>query len=138
VCTTDCPIIGAEFKEAGVLLGSADPDVELVAIAANPVYYSIADDRAFDTEAGLTTVPNWRYLTGSLPQLEKLWNQYGVDVENLPAGAMAAHNDIAIVISKDGQIVQELNADPGPATTSSQSSYSVLLADDARQALAGS
>jgi cytochrome oxidase Cu insertion factor (SCO1/SenC/PrrC family) len=138
VCTTDCPIIGAEFKEAGVLLGSADPDVELVAIAANPVYYSIADDRAFDTEAGLTTVPNWRYLTGSLPQLEKLWNQYGVDVENLPAGAMAAHNDIAIVISKDGQIIQELSADPGPATTSSQSSYSVLLADDARQALAGS
>jgi cytochrome oxidase Cu insertion factor (SCO1/SenC/PrrC family) len=138
VCTTDCPIIGAEFKEAGVLLGSADPGVELVAIAANPVYYSIADDRAFDTEAGLTTVPNWRYLTGSLPQLEKLWNQYGVDVENLPAGAMAAHNDIAIVISKDGQIIQELSADPGPATTSSQSSYSVLLADDARQALAGS
>jgi cytochrome oxidase Cu insertion factor (SCO1/SenC/PrrC family) len=138
VCTTDCPIIGAEFKEAGVLLGSANHDVELVAIAANPVYYSTADDRAFDTEAGLTTVPNWRYLTGSLPQLEKLWNQYGVDVENLPAGAMAAHNDIAIVISKDGQIVQELNADPGPATTSSQSSYSVLLADDARQALAGS
>jgi cytochrome oxidase Cu insertion factor (SCO1/SenC/PrrC family) len=138
VCTTDCPIIGAEFKEAGVLLGSADPDVELVAIAANPVYYSIADDRAFDTEAGLTTVPNWRYLTGSLPQLEKLWNQYGVDVENLPAGAMAAHNDIAIVISKDGQIIQELSADPGPATTSTQSSYSVLLADDARQALAGS
>jgi len=135
VCTSDCPIIGAEFKETGVLLGSADKNVELVAIAANPVYYSTADDRAFDAEAGLTTVPNWRYLTGPLPQLEKLWSAYGVDVETLSAGAMAAHNDIAIVISPAGQIVQELNADPGPASTTSKSSYSVLLADDARQAL---
>jgi len=136
VCTTDCPIIGAEFKEAGVLLGSADRDVELVAVVANPVYLSTADTRAFDAEGGLNQVPNWLYLTGTLGQLTKLWDQFGVDVQNLPAGAMAAHNDIAIVISKNGQVVQEINADPGPATTSSQSSYSVLLADDARQALA--
>lgn len=138
VCTTDCPIIGAEFKEAGVLLGASDKDVELIAIASNPDYHSTADDRAFDAEDGLTTVPNWLYLTGPLPQLEKMWNQYGVDVENLPAGAMAAHNDIAIVIGKNGQIAQELNADPGPASTTSQSSYSVLLANDARQAMANS
>jgi len=138
VCTTDCPIIGLEFKEAGILLGSADKNVELVAIAANPTYYSTADDRAFDTEDDLTTVPNWRYLTGPLPQLEKMWDAYGVDVQNQAAGAMTAHNDIAIVISPAGQIVQELSADPGPASTTSESSYSVLLADDARQALGGS
>ena len=66
VCTSDCPIIGAEFKEAGVLLGSADKDVELVAIVANPTYRSAAFTQAFDREEGLNTVPNWRYLTGSL------------------------------------------------------------------------
>src|SRR6202453_5318351 len=71
VCTTDCPIIGAEFKEAGVLLGSADRDVELVAVVANPVYLSTADTRAFDAEGGLNQVPNWRYLTGALPQIER-------------------------------------------------------------------
>src|ERR1700733_9041944 len=42
VCTTDCPIIGAEFKQAGVLLGADDKKVEMVAVVANPTYTSIA------------------------------------------------------------------------------------------------
>jgi hypothetical protein len=52
VCTSDCPIIGAEMKEAGVLLGPADKDVELVAIVANPTYRSAAFTEAFDREEG--------------------------------------------------------------------------------------
>ncbi len=84
VCTTDCPIIGAEFKEAGVLLGPADKNVELVAVVANPTYRSAAFTQAFDREEGLDTVPNWLYLTGSLSQLGQVWRQYGITVENLP------------------------------------------------------
>ena len=45
------------------------------------------------------------------------------------------HNDLAIVIDKAGNIREEVGADPGPATTSTQSSFSVLLSDYARQAL---
>jgi cytochrome oxidase Cu insertion factor (SCO1/SenC/PrrC family) len=135
VCTTDCPIIGAEFKEAGVLLGKQDADVELVAIVANPTYRSAAFTQAFDREEGLNTVPNWRYLTGSLSQLSQVWRQYGITVENLPAGSMSAHNDLAVVIDRAGHIRDELGADPGPGTASTQSSFSVLLSQYARQAL---
>ena len=135
VCTTDCPIIGAEFKEAGVLLGSADKDVDLVAIVANPTYRSAAFTRAFDREEGLNTVPNWLYLTGSLSQLSQVWRQYGITVENLPAGAMSAHNDLAVVIDRTGHIRDEVGADPGPGTASTQSSFAVLLSQYARQAL---
>ena len=115
VCTTDCPIIGAEMKETGVLLGPADKDVELVAVVANPTYRSAAFTQAFDREEGLNTVPNWLYLTGSLSQLSRVWEQYGITVENLPAGAMSAHNDLAVVIDRTGQIRDEVDADPGPA-----------------------
>ncbi len=135
VCTTDCPIIGAEFKEAGVLLGRQDADVELVAIVANPTYRAAEFIRAFDREEGLNTVPNWRYLTGSLSQLSQVWRQYGITVENLPAGAMSAHNDLAVVIDRTGHIREEVGADPGPGTASTQSSFSVLLSQYARQAL---
>jgi cytochrome oxidase Cu insertion factor (SCO1/SenC/PrrC family) len=135
VCTTDCPIIGLEFKETGVLLGSQDKNVVLVAIVANPTYRSVAFTRAFDREDGLGAVPNWLYLTGSLSQLSQVWRDYGVSVQNLPAGAMSAHNDLAIVIDKNGNIREEVGADPGPATTSTQSSFSVLLSQYARQAL---
>jgi cytochrome oxidase Cu insertion factor (SCO1/SenC/PrrC family) len=138
VCTTDCPIIGQEFREAGVLLGSQDSGVELVAVVANPTYRSTAFTRAFDREEGLDQVPNWRYLTGSLGQLGAVWRQYGITVENLPAGAMSAHNDLAVVIDRSGRIRQELGDDPGPGTASTRSSFSVLLAQYARQALSGS
>jgi cytochrome oxidase Cu insertion factor (SCO1/SenC/PrrC family) len=136
VCTTDCPIIGQEFKQAGVMLGAKDSDVELVAIVANPTYRGVEFTRAFDREEGLSTVGNWLYLTGSLSALGKVWDAYGVTVQNLPAGAMSAHNDLAVVIDRSGLIRDELPADPGPGTTSTQSSFSVLLSQYARQALA--
>jgi len=138
VCTTDCPLIGSEFKEAGVLLGSADKDVELVAIVANPIYRSAAFTQAFDREEGLYSVPNWLYLTGSVSQLSQVWRQYGVEVENLPAGSMVDHSDLALVIDKTGHIREEVGADPGPGTASTQSSFSVLLTQYARQALSDS
>ena len=135
VCTTDCPLIGEEFKQTGVLLASKDKDVDLVAIVANPTYRSVEFTRAFDREDGLTSVPNWLYLTGSLSQLSQVWRDYGVTVQNLPAGAMSAHNDLAIVIDRSGNIREEVGADPGPGTASTQSSFSVLLSQYARQAL---
>jgi len=56
-------------------------------------------------------------------------------VQDLPAGAMAAHNDLAVVIDPAGHIRQEMDADPGPATSGTRSSFSVLLSQYARQAL---
>jgi cytochrome oxidase Cu insertion factor (SCO1/SenC/PrrC family) len=135
VCTSDCPIIAQEFKQAGQMLGAQAGQVELVAVVANPTYRSTAFTRAFDRQEGLTTVPNWRYLTGSLGQLGAVWRHYGVTVENLPAGAMSAHNDLAVIIDPAGRIRQELSADPGPGTSSTKSSFSVLLSQYARQAL---
>jgi cytochrome oxidase Cu insertion factor (SCO1/SenC/PrrC family) len=138
VCTVDCPLIAQEFKAAGALLGKQDSQVELVAVAANPTYYGTQFTQAFDQQEGLSTVPNWLYLTGSLTQLEHVWGQYGIDVQDLPAGAMSAHPDIAFVIDRSGVIRQETSDDPGPGTTSTQSSFGALLAGDAREALSPS
>ena len=135
VCTSDCPIIGQEFKQASDLLGPADRNVELVAIVANPTYRAVVFTRAFDRQEGLDTVPNWLYLTGSLSQLAQVWGQYGITAENLPAGAMVAHNDRAVVIDRTGHIREEVGTDPGPGTASTKSSFSVLLSQYVRQAL---
>jgi cytochrome oxidase Cu insertion factor (SCO1/SenC/PrrC family) len=135
VCTTDCPLIAQELKQAGRMLGAQDARVELVAVVANPVYRSVAVTQAFDRQEGLASVPNWLYLTGSLGQLRPVWRHYGVEVENLPAGAMAAHNDLAVVIDAAGNIRREVGADPGPGTDGTQSSFAVLLSQYARDAL---
>jgi cytochrome oxidase Cu insertion factor (SCO1/SenC/PrrC family) len=135
VCTSDCPLIAQEFKEADQVLGASSRRVELVAIVANPVERSIAYTRAFDSQEGLSGVPNWLYLTGSVGQLQQAWKQYGIAAQILPAGGMIAHNDIAYVIDAAGHTRAELNFDPGPGTASSKSSFAAELATQAQQVM---
>ena len=135
VCTTDCPVIAAEMRVADTLLGPKAADAELVSVVANPTYTSLAYTRAFDVQEGLNTVPNWLFLTGSLSQLASVWHHFGIEVEDLPAGAMAAHNDIAFVISAKGVVQQEISDDPGPGTDATQSSFSSMLADSVLQSM---
>ncbi|HZZ55388.1 MAG TPA: SCO family protein, partial [Trebonia sp.] len=116
VCTTDCPIIAQELRAADAMLGAKAGSTELVAVVANPTYTSTAFTAAFTRQEGLSQVPNWLYLTGSLSQLIPVWHQYGIEVQNLPAGAMSAHNDLAFVISATGRLRQEISDDPGPGT----------------------
>jgi len=135
VCTTDCPIIAQEFRAADAMLGAKAGSTELVAVVANPTYTSTAFTAAFTRQEGLDRVPNWLYLTGSLSQLTSVWHQYGIEVEDLPAGAMSAHNDLAFVISATGRLRQELSDDPGPGTAATQSSFAGLLANSVRQVM---
>ena len=138
VCTTDCTFMGQEFLRAGKLLAANRSRVELVGVVVNPDYYSQAVVRAYDQQEGLSTLPNWQYLTGTPAQLEKVWRPYGVVGESLPAGAMIGHNDLAFVIDQSGQVRQELDFDPGQGTSASVSSFASLLANEADQLLAAS
>jgi cytochrome oxidase Cu insertion factor (SCO1/SenC/PrrC family) len=128
VCTTDCPIIAQEMRAADTMLGARARGTELVAVVANPTYTSTAFTAAFTRQEGLSQMPNWLYLTGSLSRLVRVWQEYGIDVQNLPGGAMSAHNDVAYVISAAGRVRQELSDDPGPGTASTKSSFAGLLA----------
>jgi len=138
VCTTDCPLIAQEFRQAGQLLGRDAGRVALVAVVANRIYRGVMFTRAFDRQERLDTVPQWRYLTGTLAELQHVWRAYGITVETVPAGAMAAHNDIAFVIDPAGRVREELSTDPGPGTASSKSSFAVVLASAAKKALKSS
>jgi cytochrome oxidase Cu insertion factor (SCO1/SenC/PrrC family) len=135
VCTSDCPLIAQEFRATGQLLGAADRKVELVAVVANPIYHQVADTQAFDRQEHLNQVPNWLYLTGTVPQLQQAWKEYGLAAVTLPGGSMIGHNDVAYVIDQTGHVRAELNTNPGPGTTATKSSFAVLLANAARQAL---
>jgi cytochrome oxidase Cu insertion factor (SCO1/SenC/PrrC family) len=138
VCTSDCPLIAQEFRAAGQLLGATGRHVELVAVVANPVYHQVAFTQAFDRQERLTQVPNWLYLTGTVRQLQQVWTDYGIAAQILPAGSMIGHPDIAYVIDRAGRVREELNTDPGPGTTATKSSFAVLLANAARNALRSS
>jgi cytochrome oxidase Cu insertion factor (SCO1/SenC/PrrC family) len=134
VCTSDCPLIAQEFRAADIMLGGFARHVELVAVDANPRYIQPEFLRAFDAQEGLDHISNWLFLTGSLRQLESAWTGYGCQVTYEPGGAMVAHSDLAYVINGRGHTRDILNADPGPATAATQSSFSVLLTNALRSA----
>lgn len=135
VCTSDCPTIAQEFKQADGLLGSQARDVELVAINANPIYRSPRVLRTFDHQERLEGLPNWLYLTGQPAQLKKIWNAFEVGVSVPGGGAMVVHADGAAILDQQGRLRWLANLDPGPATSSTRSSFAVTLANAARQVL---
>jgi cytochrome oxidase Cu insertion factor (SCO1/SenC/PrrC family) len=138
VCTSDCPLVAQEFRQADQVLGARSRGVELVAIVANPLYRSVAYTRAFDSQEQLAGVPNWLFLTGSLAQLQQAWKDYGIAAQILPAGGMIGHTDVAYVIDGRGHTRTEFDFDPGPGTASTESSFSVELSNAAEQALRSS
>ena len=135
VCTTDCPIIAQELRVANTLLGAEAAKVRFVAIVANPVYRSTQNVIDFNRQEGLDAQPNWLFLTGSLAQLQKAWNDYGVTVQAAPAGGMVAHADIVYVIDAHGSVRRIINADPGSADSSTESSFSGLVAAQVTQVI---
>ncbi len=138
VCTSDCPLIAQEFREADQLLGASSRGVELVAIVANPVYHTMAYTRAFDRQEGLAGLPNWKYLSGPLPALKQVWHDYYFTAQVVPAGGMVLHSDVAYVIDAAGRTRTELNFDPGPGTAASQSSFAAELSAAAVKAMRSS
>jgi cytochrome oxidase Cu insertion factor (SCO1/SenC/PrrC family) len=126
VCISDCPLIAQELRQVDQRLGTKAHDVNFVAVVANPIYRSVSFTNAFDRQEYLNHVANWYYLTGSVSQLQRVWNSYGLLVGAVPAGSMIAHSDLAFVIDAQGRERAVLDDDPLP-TGSFASSFSTLL-----------
>jgi cytochrome oxidase Cu insertion factor (SCO1/SenC/PrrC family) len=129
VCTSDCPIIAQEFRQADQMLGALSKKVEFVAIDANPLYTAPDYLVAFDDQENLSHISNWAYLTGPLAQLKPIWNNYGILIGYSPGGAMIAHSELAYVISPSGRVRYSLDSDPGASTSATKSSFAVTLAN---------
>jgi len=76
-CTTICPLTTTALLHAKVLLGPAAARVELLGIGANPEATGVKWVRAYSRVHGMTH--EWHFLTGSLPELKRVWRAYGIE-----------------------------------------------------------
>jgi cytochrome oxidase Cu insertion factor (SCO1/SenC/PrrC family) len=78
ICTTICPLTTTALLHAKALLGpAAAKDVELLGVGANPEATQVKWVRAYSKAHGM--LHKWRFLTGSLPELKRVWRAYGIE-----------------------------------------------------------
>jgi len=101
-CTTVCPLTTAAMVDAKAMLGSAGSQVQLLGVDANPKATSVEDVMSYSQLHGM--LYQWRYLTGSLSQLQSVWKAYSVGVTI--NASQIDHEPAIFVITPDGGLAK--------------------------------
>jgi cytochrome oxidase Cu insertion factor (SCO1/SenC/PrrC family) len=101
-CTTICPLTTAALVDAKSMLGAAGSQVQLLGIDANPKAISVEDLLSYSQLHGM--LYQWRYLTGSLAQLQSVWKAYSVGV-TISQG-QTDHEPAIFVIDQQGRLAK--------------------------------
>jgi cytochrome oxidase Cu insertion factor (SCO1/SenC/PrrC family) len=98
-CTTICPLTTTALLHAKTLLGPAASAVDLIGVGANPEKTQVKWVRAYSQVHGM--LHKWRFLTGSLPELKRVWRAYGI--EAAVVNGMIDHTPATFVIDRRGR-----------------------------------
>jgi cytochrome oxidase Cu insertion factor (SCO1/SenC/PrrC family)/thiol-disulfide isomerase/thioredoxin len=103
-CQTICPLTTQAMLDAKAALGAAGKQVELLGINANWKSTQVDDVLNYTELHGLSG--RWHFLTGGLPQLERVWSAYHVNEKALEqAGASdIEHVAATYVIDPQGRL----------------------------------
>ncbi len=99
-CTTICPLTTTAMLDAKRELSAAGSQVQLLGIDANPKATSIEDVSSYSQLHGMQH--QWRFLTGSLSQLNAVWKAYGIAAE--VQRGLIAHTPALFVIDPHGRL----------------------------------
>jgi cytochrome c biogenesis protein CcmG/thiol:disulfide interchange protein DsbE len=99
-CTTICPLTTTAMLDAKRMLGRAGARVQLLGVDADPKATAIEDVLSYTQLHGL--VGKWQFLTGSLPELKRVWHAYGIqaDVQR----GLISHTPALYVIDPRGRM----------------------------------
>lgn len=98
-CTTICPLTTTALLHAKQLLGPAASQVALLGVGANPDATEVKWVRAYSRDHGM--LHKWRFLTGSLPELKRVWHAYGIEAAII--NGAVDHTPATYVIGPDGR-----------------------------------
>lgn len=101
-CTTVCPLTTVSMVDAKQLLGAAASQVSLIAVDANPQATTTKDVYTYSQMHGV--LHQWRFLTGSLAQLNKVWADYHIAAQ-INQG-LIDHTPALYVINPAGDLVR--------------------------------
>ncbi len=99
-CTTICPLTTTAMLDARRMLGAQSRHVQLLGIDANPKAIQVEDVLSYTQLHGM--VGKWDFLTGTLPQLKRVWHAYGIEAA-IQRG-LISHTPALYVIDPHGRL----------------------------------
>ena len=118
-CVDECPLTMAHIKQALGIVGDGAGDVRVVFVSTDPLRDTPQALQSFLTKFD----PSYVGIPGTVDQLTKVWNDYGVVV--LDGGE--THSSFTYVIDKAGNL--RLQFDPDTAPEDIASDLKILLAE---------
>jgi protein SCO1 len=100
-CPNVCPIIAGQLNEAIRELGPARADVRVFAVSVDPKGDTPPAVRHFIAVHRL--LPQFRYLTGTVKQLEPVWHGYHIASTQSKKGVVVGHTAISILLDRRGK-----------------------------------
>jgi cytochrome oxidase Cu insertion factor (SCO1/SenC/PrrC family) len=126
-CWTDCPLLANQLAQLRSQL-ALNAKLDIVAVAADPYYESLADVRHFMKLHGLDNVRNFYFVTGPLPRVRTVWRNYGVSVSMKRTAKMSIHSDLMFIITPSASTHWIVPDDPIASTSGTSSAVSELKA----------
>ncbi len=127
-CWTDCPLLAHQLLDVQAKLSPSErKHVAFVAIAANPFHETPSDLRAFMAKQGLNRLEHFQFVTGSLAQMQTVWESFAIQVSMVATDKMSIHSDDVYIINPHGQEVAFIPDDPAPGWAGEQSAATELL-----------
>ena len=103
-CNDICPVLADEIAQADHLLGPRAASVHFVVVNTDPLETSLVVTPPVLTRTGLGGLPNVTYLTGTLPDLSRVWRAYGVTVAVGNTTRLVTHNNVMDFIDPAGRL----------------------------------
>jgi cytochrome oxidase Cu insertion factor (SCO1/SenC/PrrC family) len=102
-CKDICPVLAAELHRAAADLKRASVAVSFVTVNTDPLA-TAPKEAAILHQPLLTSIPGWRFLTGSVHALDPVWTDYGISITANPATGAVSHNDFMYFITAKGTL----------------------------------
>jgi protein SCO1/2 len=130
-CYDSCPLMANQLATSVRALGPSASSVAILAVDVNPVFNRVQDTATFTREHGLSDLPSWHFVTGSLAEVGSVLTSYGQGV-SVPAVGMIGHPQTVYLFGRDGNELAELDDTANDDLTSS---YVQLITAELRRHL---
>lgn len=101
-CDESCPITAFELRLANLGLGDTAGRTVFLGVNVNRDFNSVVDVHDFTTTHLLHEIPTWRFLTGDVGELSRVWSAYSVEVIDQADDEDYEHTPGVFIIDQDG------------------------------------